>query len=219
MKVNIAAAQMNVQEGKVDSNLSKAKSMIEYASKKEADVIVFPELFLTGGLGPNFHSYAESIPGKHTEIFSTLSSEYGMYIIMGSIYERVNDKFYNSSTLIDDKGEVLGVYRKNKLWITERENLTSSTERPVFNTKYGKIGIMICWDLAFPEVTRTMAKQGAKIIFTPIHWSVDDFTPPPYNDLVLREKSNWFLEDRMVNTFVYARALENNVIMVIEELD
>lgn len=215
MKVTIAAAQMKIFPTQIEKNLDKAKKFVELAANKNADIIAFPELFITGASGSNVALFADTIPGRFSNIFSKLSEEHGIYIVMGSIYEKDNGKYYNSSVVIDDNGSIVGVYRKNKLWITEKKVLSASSDRPVFDTKFGKIGVMICWDLAFPEVARSLAKKGAKIIFAPVNWSVEDFTRPPYNEQVLREKSNLYIERTFVNTLTAARAMENNVYVVL----
>jgi len=215
MNVKIAAVQMQIGYLDIDANLERAFHFLEVAHKNEADFVVFPELFITGTTSSKVKEVADTIPGRYTSLFSKYAEEYGFHIIMGSIYERYKNVFYNSTPIIDDHGSLIGVYRKNKLWITEKENISSSSDRPVFNTRYCKIGVNICWDIAFPEVSRTIAKKGAKIIFAPVNWSVNDFTPPPYTDEVLRTKSNIHMEQLFVNTMALARAIENNVFFVL----
>lgn len=90
------------------------------------------------------------------------------------------ERLINVAYFIDDKGEILGKYVKKNLWGSiERLHLTSSAHdpHPVFDTPFGKIGMLICWDLAFPEAFREMIAQGAKIIIIPTFWTLKDCTP------------------------------------------
>ncbi len=215
MTIRVAAAQMRVLDGDLEHNLRAAKSMMQLAGEQEADIIGFPEFFLSGTSTVDLTKHGDTIPGRFTEEFAPLCREYGMHLVMGSIYELADGGAYNSSALLDDRGELIGVYRKNKLWLGEEKRVTPAYSRPVFKTRLGTIGIMICWDLAFPEIARSLAKNGADLIYNPVHWSVNDYTRPPYPKDVLQSRSNYSLEQLLVNTLAPARAVENGVAMVL----
>lgn len=205
MKVKICAAQMEVRFLDVEANLKKASSMVAEASREGCDFICFPEIFLIGMVGEKISEYAQEIPGEQTAKFSSLAKENGIHIVMGSIVEKEGSNFYNTSVLIDDSGEILGKYRKINLWNGEKLHRKPGDRTFVFDTKYGKIGIEICWDLAFPEVSREMALNGAKIIFCPTLWSRE------FED---KYTLKFDAESNFTDALVPARAMENEVVFV-----
>ncbi len=214
--VRICAVQMNIAHNDVDSNHRKAKNYVEDAGKKECDFLVFPEIFLEGVIRrrEDLEKLAQSIPGKYTDWFTKYAEEYGMHIVMGSIHERAEDGFYNTSVLIDNRGNIIGKYRKNFLWASENKFLKYSNDKPVFDTKFGKVAINICWDLAFPEVAGSMAKKGAKILFAPSFWCLEDKYGMARNNTTLEKLTNMEPEPQFVDTLVAARAYENEMLVV-----
>lgn len=203
MKVKICAAQMEVRFLDVEANLKKASSMVAEASREGCDFICFPEIFLIGLVGEKISEYAQEIPGEQTAKFSSLARDNGIHIVMGSIVEKEGSNFYNTSVLIDDSGEILGKYRKINLVSSEKLRRKPGDRTFVFDTKYGKIGIEICWDLAFPEVSKEMALNGAKIIFCPSLWSRED-----------KYMLKCDTESNFTDACVPARAMENEVVFV-----
>lgn len=206
--VKIGLVQMRVALHDVERNIEISKGYLKEAYDSEMDIVAFPELFLTGrGIFSYGDKFVDTIPGKFTDTFSKFAEEYGVHIVMGSIIEKSGDVYYNTSVLIDDKGKIIGKYLKNKPWVTELKYSKPGTERPVFNTKYGKIGIMICNDLSFPEVSRDLALKGADIIFVPTAWAHEDRFG------LLKSSDNIpsvSYEDKIINSLVTARASENN---------
>jgi predicted amidohydrolase len=98
------------------------------------------------------------------------------------------------------------VYRKINLWIAERKYLSSGNKISVFNTKYGKVGLIICWDLAFPELFRRMVAKGVRIVFCPSFWY--------YEDAEKGMKYNKKAEEEFIDSLCIARAFENEIILV-----
>ena len=115
----------------------------------------------------------------------------------------------NVAYFIDDKGQILGRYQKKNLWHPEREHLESSLADPheAFDTPLGKVGMLICWDLAFPEAFRELISAGAKIIIIPTFWSLSDCNE---YGLALNPKSEVVLLESMIT----ARAYENTCCVV-----
>ncbi len=214
--VRICAVQMNIVHNDVERNHAKARNYVIDAGAKECDFLVFPEIFLEGVIRSQeaLEKMARPIPGEYTDWFTRYAEEYGMHIVMGSIHERAEDGFYNTSVLIDDGGNIIGKYRKNFLWASENKFLKYSKERPVFDTKFGKVGINICWDLAFPEVANDMAKGGAKILFAPSFWCLEDKYGMAKNNSTLEKLSNMEPEPQFVDILVAARAYENEMLVV-----
>jgi predicted amidohydrolase len=142
--------------------------LVEAAAAQKPDVICLPEGITVIGNGKSYPEVSEPIPGPTTRTLGGLAAKLGCYIVAG-IYERVGSVIYNSAVLLDRKGQVAGVYRKTHLPREEVEGgLTPGDEYPVFQTDFGKVGLMICWDLQFPEPARALALQGAEVILLPI---------------------------------------------------
>lgn len=167
MNPKVAVAQMNCRLGDVQANLRRINKLAQIVSKREADIVCFPELATTGySLNEKWPDFAEPIPGATTDKLSQIANEFGLYLIAG-MPERDSQsaRIFDSAVLIDPAGVVLGVYRKVHLWNLERTYFTPGGEFPVFRTRIGTFGIGICYDLEFPEPARIMALNGAELIF------------------------------------------------------
>lgn len=214
MKVKVCAAQMNTVPLDVKANLERAELFTRHAAEKGCDIICFPEDFLTGAVGKENLKYAQEIPSDYTEKFCKLAKECRLYIIMGTIIEKAGEDHYNTSVLINDSGKIVGKYSKMRLWFPEKEYLKEGNETPVFETRFGRIGITICWDLAFPEITKEMALNGAKIVFCPSLWYFED----KYGALTSwarRKKVPEHDTDAIfVDACASARAIENEIVHV-----
>lgn len=167
MDPKVAVVQMDCKLGDVERNLATIESLATDAARREPDIVCFPELATTGySLNRRWRNYSETIPGPTSNRLAWLAHEFGFYLICG-IAERDSrsKRIFDSAVLINPAGEFIGVYRKIHLWDKERRFFTPGRRFPVFKTKFGKIGIGICYDLEFPEPARAMALQGAEIIF------------------------------------------------------
>lgn len=213
MKVKICAAQMQIKSLNVEENLRKAGLLIKEASSKDCDIICFPEYFLTGPSGKKNLQYTQEIPGEYTEEFSRLAKENGLYIIMVSI-EKEDNNYYNTSVLIDDSGKIIGKYRKINLWSGEKTYIKAGGEVSVFDTKFGKIGLEICWDLAFPEVTKEITLKGAKIVFCSSFWTYEDKYSLLNSEELRKKVPRIDTEINFVDFCVPARAIENGIVFV-----
>lgn len=202
MTFKVAVVQAKIKQLSPEENIRKAEFSIKKASDMKSNVIIFPEDFLTGPIRGDkvFVDY----DGKYAKLFQAFAKKYKIDIITGSWIEGKKTGWYNTSYYIDSNGRIKGAYRKINLWLTERSYLTQGSELCVFNTKYGKAGIIICWDLAFPEIFRRMTKKGVKIVYCPSLW-------------YLTEKGKFFMnyaENRHVDALCTARAFENEIILV-----
>ena len=159
--------QFNPAFGKKEENLKKVLSAITDA---DADLLVLPEFFATGYQfvsQEEVSGLSESIPnGDTTERLSELSRQKGIYLVAG-LPERDGDRFFNSAILTGPDG-FIGVYRKTHLFFEEKLYFSpGDTGFKVWDTKVGRIGIMICFDWFFPEAMRALALMGADIITHP----------------------------------------------------
>lgn len=141
--------------------------LIEEAAKKRADLVVLPEV-VTYGSGVTYLDVAESIPGPSTQFFGDLAKKHGMYLVPGLV-ERDGPLIFNVAVLIGPDGGIIGKYRKVCLPRGEIEGgVTPGHEYPVFQTRFGKVGMMVCYDGFFPEVARELSNNGAEVIAWPV---------------------------------------------------
>jgi predicted amidohydrolase len=137
----------------------------------KADLILLPEGITVVGTGQRFADVAETIPGPTTDVLGQLARKRNAYVVAG-IYEREGEVLYNTAVLIDRAGRVAGSYRKVHLPREEMEQLAPGNSYPIFQTDFGTIGIMICYDVFFPDPARALAARGAEIVLLPI-WGGD----------------------------------------------
>lgn len=206
MKVKIAVVQFEINQYNPDKNLSKAEKFIAEASESKADIIVFPEDFLSGGLNDDEIVKLADSEGKYRKIFQALAKKYKIDIVAGSIIERNRIGNFNVCYYIDSTGKIKGKYRKINLWLTERKRVVPGTEIAVFNTKFGKIGLIICWDLMFPEIFRKMLRKGVNIVICPSYWTFEDAS------IGLKWDKN--SDPNLVDSLCVGRAFENEIILV-----
>jgi predicted amidohydrolase len=175
MAVKLALLQMDCS-GSRERNLARAEEMVRQAAARGAQVVLLPEvfheLFFITDLDSRYFDAAEPIPGPITEMMQQLARELQV-VIIAPIYERVERSvYYNSAAVIDADGRLLGVYRKNHIPLNTifYEKLyfkPGNLGYPVFNTRYGKIGLLICHDRHYPEGARALALNGAEILLIP----------------------------------------------------
>jgi len=137
---------------------------------------VFPELAVTGYEGgARFAQMAQRVPGAVTNILGQHASEFGVHVLVGmAVKESVETVLYNGAVLIGSDGEVAGEYRKVHLPAEERLVFRPGYQIKPFETEVGLIGVMIGWDLAFPEVARSLMLSGAEIILLPAAWQMEN---------------------------------------------
>ncbi len=203
MSINIAVVQFEIQQFAPEENLKKAEHFIQQASS-EAQIIVFPEDFLVGPL--NGRSEFVDREGRYVGYFQELAARYKIDIVAGSIPEGYSSGLYNTSYYIDSAGTIRGRYRKMNLWHPERSYTKAGSEVCVFDTSYGRVGLIICWDLMFPEIFRAMVRQGVEIVICPSYWCLEDAGVGMQYD----ERA----EIKLVNALCVARAFENEIVLV-----
>jgi predicted amidohydrolase len=151
-----------------EQNLAFYAAKIDLAGRERADIVCLGETinYIHTGLKP--HEVAEPIPGPSTKTLGEAARRHHLWVVT-SLYEREGNRVYNTAVLIDRQGKLAGRYRKTHLPETEMlGGVTPGTEYPVFKTDFGTIGMQVCYDNFFPEVARSLALQGAEILFTPI---------------------------------------------------
>lgn len=160
------------QPSTTQENLTQFAEFINTAGEQKADIVCLPEGITVVSTGKKYLEVSETIPGPTTRFLGQLAKKHKMYIVAG-IYEKEGPVVYNTAVLLGRDGELHGKYRKVTLPREEIDGgITPGDSFPVFETDFGKIGIMICWDVYFPEPARMLALQGAEIILLPI-WGGD----------------------------------------------
>ena len=153
----------------VEKNIAMMSEMLDQAGKAGCDIICLPEGWPTcdTGLGMT-RVEANTLEGSASVMMSQKAKQYGMYIVSG-LYSWTGDTLKNVAVLYDRQGKIQGIYEKIQLPDSETEQgAVPGNTFPVFTTDFGKIGILICWDSAFPEISRILALNGAEILFCPI---------------------------------------------------
>ena len=174
-KVKYACIQMQCTKS-VEENIAKADKLVRKAASEGAKIILLPELFerqyFCQERNYDYYLYARSLEeDEAVNHFKKVAAELEVVLPI-SFYEKDVNVFYNTTAVIDADGSVLGIYRKTHIpddhYYQEKFYFTpGDTGFKVWDTRYGKIGIGICWDQWFPETARGMAVQGAEILFYP----------------------------------------------------
>jgi len=151
--------------------------LLDKAGSSECDIVCLGETVnFVGVEQASYIDVAESIPGPSTRTLGEYAAKYGMYIV-ASLVESEDRSIYNTAVLIDRQGKIAGKYRKVHLAVPEfEEGITAGRNYPVFDTDFGRIGMMICWDMQFVEPSRALALRGAEMILMPI-WGGSTLLP------------------------------------------
>ncbi|MCS6975493.1 MAG: carbon-nitrogen hydrolase family protein [Gemmatales bacterium] len=170
-RVRLAAVHYKPSGKSPESNCREFAPLIAEAARQGADLVVLGETITHVGTGKNPHSLAECaepIPGPSTRIFGELAKQHNLYIVAG-LLERDRHLVYNVAVLIGPDGEVVGKYRKVTLPREEiQRGCAPGNDYPVFDTRFGKVGMMVCYDGFFPEVARQLTNRGAEVIAWPV---------------------------------------------------
>jgi len=187
--MKLAIIQMGIGLDK-QKNIEVMESYIKSASEAGADIAVLPEMFNCPYSNKYFVDYAEKSGEKSYTAISRAASLNNIYVVGGSIPEIDGDRIYNTSFVFDRKGKEIARHRKVYLFdidikggqrFVESETFTAGDDITVFDTEFGKIGLVICFDMRFPEICRLTALEGAKVLIAPaafnmttgpMHWEI-----------------------------------------------
>ncbi|WP_308639661.1 carbon-nitrogen hydrolase family protein [Paenibacillus silvisoli] len=164
-KVKLATTYLQRHDD-LTANLNAMLDVIDRAGKQQADIICLSEVYYDRGVSLPFDQI-ETVPGTLTDLIADKARANEAYVIL-CMKERERELLYVTAVLFDRQGNIAGKYRKVHIPLCEaEEGFSAGTEYPVFETDFGKIGILICFDLMFPEATRILVKAGAEMIFSP----------------------------------------------------
>ncbi len=183
-EVTVALVQMSMGKDEA-ANMKKALEMVATAAKKGAQIVVLPELFL----GPYFcqrpddkaaFATAQPVPGPATDQLADAARQHKIVLVGGSVFEKSKEgKYYNTASVFGPDGKRLGDYRKTHipediLYHEQHYFEPGDTGVRVFDTPYGKVSVLICYDQWYPEAARMAALKGAEIVFYPTAIGVID---------------------------------------------
>lgn len=194
LDIKVAAIQFNVKQGDVEANLAYVRQALERVAGQGAQLVVLPEMWSTGFAYKSLNELAEQTESVVAEL-QELSARH-KFVIVGSQPEPAGDnRVYNTAHVIDS-GEVVAAYRKLHLFslLGEDKAFKGGDAWCLAETSLGKIGVIICYDLRFPELSRRLALEGAGIICVPAQW------PKP-------RQEHW-------RTLLRARAIENQLYVI-----
>ena len=160
---HIAVAQMNVHQDEITHNLAVAGEMIEAAASRGANLICLPATFATGLNFPSLNRMAQSTEDEIVSFLKEKADTCGVYLCAG-LLEKQGNEVFDSAVLINDKGELLGSYQRTCLWEGERDFISNGKPQHVINTPLGKIGLLVSYDLRFPEACRNYFSENVDII-------------------------------------------------------
>ena len=167
--VRLAAVHFRPSGGKSPAdNCRMYEPLIAEAARQKADLVVLGETLTYVSVGKAMHEVAETVPGPSTEYFGQLARRHNCYIVAGLV-ERDRHLVYNVAALLGPDGALTGKYRKVCLPRGEIEaGIAPGCDYPVFDTRFGKLGMMVCYDGFFPEVARELSNRGAEVIAWPV---------------------------------------------------
>ena len=172
MTTRVACAQIPLSIGDTAGNRSTCRAAIESAANDGAQIVVLPELASSGYVFADrdeLSSLAETRDGAAITEWANLAGAFGLTIV-GGFPEAAGDAIYNSAALVDSSG-LRAVYRKAHLWDTENRVFDRGDDLPiVVDTEHGRVGVMICYDVEFPEWVRAVALSGADLLCAPVNW-------------------------------------------------
>lgn len=195
-KFKVAAIQMPISIDKM-KNIDTVKQYLDKLKNQSIDFIVLPEMFCCPYKTENFPIYAEMENEGIYNYISQYAKEYNVYIIAGSMPEKdENNKIFNTSYVFNKNGEKIAKHRKAHLFdinikggqqFKESDTLSAGDSYTTFDTEFGKMGVCICYDIRFPEMIRSMAIDGAKMVFVPAAFNMT--TGPAHWEISFRTRA------------------------------
>lgn len=211
-KFKAALIQTKVHDNK-EKNIENAVSLIERVAKEGADMAIFSEMFCCPYDNSFFKEYGEEEGGYAFTKMSEAAKKFNIYVVAGTMPELEEDNIYNTSYVFDRKGEKIAKHRKIHLfdidiecgqYFKESDVLTPGIDVTVFDTEFCKVGLGVCYDIRFPELSRLMVLEGAEVIIYPAAFNMT--TGPAHWELNFRGRAL----DNQVYTLGVAPARDMN---------
>ncbi len=188
---SVALIQMPCKEGNREDNFSYAREMLaNHRTETAKEFILFPELFAIGFRYSDYSNLGVGVPGPTTEFLQQIAEEHSAYVA-GTDIESAGSRYYNTMVMVSPKGRVIAEYRKMHPFQDEKDVFQGGTTGVLVEAGSIKVGLQICYDVRFPELSRLLAEKGAEILLLPAAF------PDPRG-------AQW-------DNLVMARAIENQV--------
>lgn len=171
-KAKVATVQMDCEPNNTEGNMQRALGMIRNAKRRGAQLIVLPHMFANG-----YNSFlhpsrvAEEYDGPTVTFLKTVAQKLKIYLL-GSFIEGIDGSYYDTSIVVDPKGDIIGSYRRVSLWQDETDDFARGEDLCIVDTSIGRAGLLVSRDLTIPEIARTLAFEGADILL--ISAAIDD---------------------------------------------
>ena len=194
-KFKLALIQMK-GDATNDQNLSNAVEKVQRAASAGADVVVLPEMFSCPYKASNFPIFAQEDGGANWQKLSETAAKNGIYLVAGSMPEREGKNIYNTSYVFDRHGKQIAKHRKMHLFdgdlpgganFHESDTLSAGNQVTVFDTEFGKMGLIICFDIRFPELSRLIIEKGARMIIVPAAFNMT--SGPAWWEIMFRTRA------------------------------
>jgi omega-amidase len=192
---NVGIIQLDIKKDK-EENIKQAICKIEEAAKNNCDFVLLPEMFTCPYVAKKFHEYAEKEDSSTTLAqMSKVAKRNKIYIVSGTIPELDDGKIYNTCYVFNKEGEIVGKHRKTHLFdinidnikFKESDFLEYGNDITIIDTEFGKVGVVVCYDIRFPEYFKILAKAGVDIIFIPAAFNT--VTGPAHWELLTRTRA------------------------------
>lgn len=163
----------------VEKNVALMVDALDRVAARKPDLVLFTENFVDRGVDQPLEKTSQTVPGAATDMLAERARRYNTWVAT-SLHEREGEILYNTAVLINRQGKIAGKYRKVHLATIEGERgITPGSDYPVFDTDFGRVGMLVCWDNWFGEAARALTLKGAEILLLPIagdgvpdHWDV-----------------------------------------------
>lgn len=192
--MKIAIYQMEIIPGEPEKNIEKVANWL--STLDDVEIAVLPEMWNTSYTLEELVHITSDNGQREIEKLSELAKQYQINIVGGSIAVRVEDKIYNRAIVINKKGELIHQYDKLHLvpMLDEPNYLTQGNNISIFEIDNVKMGVIICYDLRFPEISRELALEGIEVLFVVAEWPIERIS--------------------QFEKLLYARAIENQVYVI-----
>ena len=193
--MQLALFQMRVKDQPAE-NLAHATAGIARAAAAGADMVVLPEMFVCPYTNSAFLQFAQPRTGRYAQTMAEAAAKAGVWLIAGSVPEQEETRLYNTSYVFSPSGKLIAAHRKMHLFdiavqggqhFQESDTFTPGDQVTLFDTPFGRIGLCICFDMRFPELSLLMALQGAQMILAPA--AFNRTTGPAHWDLLFRQRA------------------------------
>jgi predicted amidohydrolase len=202
VQLTIALVQLRVALMDPLKNLKRMETFVARAKRRGADLVVFPEDAVCGPLEGQT-AFVVHAPAYLARM-QALAAKHAVDLVPGSWTVSDQGVLYNQAHYINADGTLAGTYRKVNLWETEKVHIAPGVAASVFPTRFGMVGLIICWDISFPAMFAAMTAQSAELVISPTYWSF------PHKAL----KSGELLNDEvlLIDALCTTRAFENNIL-------